>query len=188
MNLSDQNQLFILTGAPGVGKTSLLAELAKFAFQTVPEPARIILARQRAINGPALPEKNPMLFCEAMLTGSIEDYNRNQNSQQPVIFDRGIPDNIAYAGCFDLDTTHFIQESKKYYFNKTVFLLTPWKEIYATDDERKMNFDQVCEFHKLFCKAYLDLKYNLVEVPRASTVERAIFVRKIVDSHKISKL
>jgi predicted ATPase len=173
----ESNNSFVLTGAPGVGKTSLLKEL-EASFRCVPEPARIILAEQRASKSEALPEKNPELFCELLLQRSIQDYEKNRNHDGPVIFDRGVPDNIAYAACFGLDASHYLRTAKNYQYSRMVFLLPPWEEIYSTDDERKMNFRQVCEFHELIRKAYSNLGYNLIEVPRCSIQERASFVKK----------
>lgn len=177
---SKMAKYFILTGAPGVGKTSLRQELEKVSIKCVPEPARIVLAEQRATQGEALPEKNSKLFCDKLVERSVQAYVASQYCDGPVIFDRGIPDNIAYAGCFDLDTATYVTEAKKYPYNKTVFLLSPWEEIYATDDERRMNFNQVCEFHKLIYAAYNELGYNLVEVPRGTVQERADFVKKLI--------
>lgn len=168
---------FILTGAPGVGKTSLLHELEKASMKCVPEPARIVLAEQRANQGEALPEKNPNQFCELLLQRSIQDHKTYLNHDGPVIFDRGVPDNIAYADCFNLNAASYIAEAKKYPYNKTAFLLAPWQKIYATDDERRMTFDQVCEFHNLICNAYNELGYDLVEVPKGTIQDRANFIK-----------
>lgn len=171
---------FVLTGAPGVGKTSLLKELEKASFKCIPEPARIILAEQRSRQSEALPEKNPKLFCELLLQRSIQDYQLHRNSDELVLFDRGVSDNIAYAGGFNLDVAPYVSEAKKYPYSKTVLLLPPWEEIYATDSERRMNFRQVCEFHNLICDAYKKLGYDLVEVPRCAIQERADFVKKLI--------
>ena len=42
---------FVITGAPGSGKTLVLRELVKVGFLGIDEPAREILAEQRAIGG-----------------------------------------------------------------------------------------------------------------------------------------
>jgi predicted ATPase len=42
---------FVVTGAPGSGKTPILRELVRLGFLGVNEPAREILAEQRAIGG-----------------------------------------------------------------------------------------------------------------------------------------
>ena len=46
---------FIITGGPGVGKTTLLEVLAKQGFPYVPEVARKIIREQVSQNGDALP-------------------------------------------------------------------------------------------------------------------------------------
>ncbi|HFE7691366.1 TPA: AAA family ATPase, partial [Legionella pneumophila] len=68
------NQFYILTGAPGSGKTSMLAELAKRGFPVIDEPARRVLAQQRLIDGEGVYDKNPFLFKELMLSRMLYDY------------------------------------------------------------------------------------------------------------------
>lgn len=104
----------------------------------------------------------------------------NLSSPRSVIFDRGIPDMIAYARCFDLDATSYRDESKSYSYNQNVFILAPWKEIYTTDEERKMSYDQTHEFHNFICEAYLSLGYKLRVVPQDTIQKRAQFVKDIV--------
>ena len=135
-----KNNYNILTGAPGVGKTTLIEELKKLNIHCIAEPARRVLANQRAICGEALPEKNPSLFCKKLFEQSVRDYNALQNNSDLIIFDRGIADTIAYAGCFKLQSSHYEKAAQNYPYNKNVLVLPPWEEIYSTDDERKMNF------------------------------------------------
>ena len=49
---------FVITGGPGVGKTTLLEALAKQGFPYVPEVAREIIREQASRNGDALPWVN----------------------------------------------------------------------------------------------------------------------------------
>jgi predicted ATPase len=162
---------FVITGAPGVGKSTLLSALERHSIICVPEPARIVLAEQRALKSEALPEKNSKLFCEKLLERSIENYRFNRPNHELVIFDRGIPDNIAYATCFGLDTEPYFEASQRFPYSRQVFLLAPWEEIYVTDEERKMTFKEVCEFHQSILKAYARLGYEAIEVPRSSPNE-----------------
>jgi predicted ATPase len=64
----------------------------------------------------------------------------------PVIFDRGIPDMIGYASLFEIDRGPSQRAAGRYCYNKMIFVTPDWKEIYATDDERKMSFGKACEF------------------------------------------
>jgi len=67
---------FVATGAPGSGKTPILRELVRFGFLGVNEPAREILAEQRAIGSNGVYDKDPQLFCDLMLERAIADYQR----------------------------------------------------------------------------------------------------------------
>jgi predicted ATPase len=63
--------LFILTGAPGSGKTSILGRLGN-EFRCVNEPAREILAEQRATGGSGTWDQDASLFVHLLLQRSIE--------------------------------------------------------------------------------------------------------------------
>ncbi len=172
-----KNNYFVITGAPGTGKTSLLKNLRASGYQGNDEPARKILSEQLAVDGPGLPSKNPQLFIQMMQKESINLFLQSDSFTGPVFFDRGLPDLVAYALRFGVDTSEFENTAKSYAYNPTVFILSPWKDIFINDSERKLSFEMSLAFHQLITKAYKDLKYQLVEVPMASIQERAQFIR-----------
>jgi predicted ATPase len=69
---------FILTGAPGSGKSSILNSISQKGVTCVPEFARAIIAQQRTIEGNGLYDKNPKLFKELMLSRAIHDFMDNR--------------------------------------------------------------------------------------------------------------
>lgn len=170
-----KNNCFILTGAPGVGKTTLIKELQTQEVLCVCEPAREILAEQRKINGVGIPEINPMKFTELLLDYSIKTF-KESSEKSVTIFDRGVADTVAYAELFKIDFKLFEKAAETYRFNKIVFVLSPWSEIYSTDDERKMTYNATVKFHELFLKVYRRLGYELIIVPQEPTQKRADFV------------
>jgi predicted ATPase len=171
--------LHILTGAPGTGKTAVLAELSS-SFTIVPEPARRVLAVERAEGRPVSLPADADRFVALLLRRSIESYERTRGSNGVVLFDRGIPDCIAYALHLGADPEPSIRASEAYRYDDRVLMLTPWEEIYRTDDERTMTFDLVLAFHEALDRAYRDANYEVVEVPRASVTERDAFVRGVI--------
>lgn len=169
--------LYILSGAMGSGKSTILAGLRDLGLPCVSEPAREILAEQRQIHAMGVPEKNADLFCMLMLSRSIHNYHQNSAVEESVIFDRGIPDLIAYARLFQLDETPYANAAQEFRYNPTMFFLPPWEEIYTTDSERKMSFEQAKAFGRIVRSIYERLGYQILEVPRVTLEERVQFVR-----------
>ena len=168
--------LFVLTGAPGTGKTAILDRIGA-GIRRVGEPAREILAEQRAIGGTGTYERDPSLFVDLLLQRSIDKHETAQRREGPVAFDRGVPDCVAYAVLMGTDPTEGRAACERYRYHPEVFVVEPWEEIYVTDAERTMSFADTIPFHAALVDAYERAGYSLVEVPRDSAENRAAFVR-----------
>jgi len=173
---TSKDNYFVLTGAMGAGKSTILEELRKLGITCIDEPARQILAEQRIIQGDGVPDKNQKLFTDLILSRSISQFKQMQNFQGPVIFDRGIPDNVGYMQLFNLNTHFSLNASRQYHYNKLVFFLAGWKEIYANDNERKMTFEQADQFGHEIKSIYEELNYEVIDVPIGSPSSRAEFI------------
>ncbi len=176
---SPAHHLHILTGAPGTGKTAVLDGIGQ-GIHLVREPAREILAEQRTVGGAGTWDRDPVRFVELLLERSIEKHGAAGRRAGPVVFDRGIPDCIAYAVLFGIDLAPSLRAAEEYRYHHEVLVLAPWEEIYTTDDERTMPFADTIAFHEALVDAYSRTGYTLVEVPRATVAERAAFVRDIL--------
>lgn len=106
------NNFYILTGGPGVGKTSVLDELEKSGYIVMQETARAIIKEQMAIDGEALPWKNKESYMRLMLEASAESYREaiSKNSLLPVFFDRGILDAVCYAEMVGLEVSDGVRK------------------------------------------------------------------------------
>jgi predicted ATPase len=174
------SNLFILTGAPGSGKTAILARL-RDELWCVDEPAREVLAEQRASGGSGTWDKNPSLFVHLLLQRSIENYQMALGSGQKAVFDRGIPDCVVYAALAGTDPTPSLTAVDMYRYHPHVLFLEPWSDIYTTDEERVMSFDDTLPFSEAIRDVYLRSGYTPVDVPRGSVDDRAAFVRKMIE-------
>ena len=170
------NQKYIITGAPGTGKTSIINELKRRGFRCVDENSREIIAEQIKTGGKILPWKNQIAF---------ENQIANMRTQQYLaspedcicFFDRSTLDCIAYLKLNNLETTsQIIENIKKCNFNKTVFYTPIWKEIYINDSERKENTEKAIEIENTIMKTYKSQGYELVKIPKLSIAERADFI------------
>ena len=168
--------LYVLTGAPGTGKSAILGRLAVAGKNVVDEPAREILREQRSTGGSG-PDRQPATFVDLLLQRSIEKYRAARRSGTDVIFDRGIPDCVAYAVHLGVDSEPGVIACRAYRYDREVLIVAPWEEIYAVDEERTMSFEDTLGFHDAIVRAYEGAGYELVEVPRGSIEDRAAFVQ-----------
>lgn len=171
---------YILTGAPGSGKSSILSELAKQDFTVIAEPAREILAEQRAIDGDGVSDKNCLLFKELMLSRAMLRYQQNEEATRAVIFDRGIPDILAYSDCFNLPVGAELKAAREFRYNTTVLFLPAWREIFVNDEERTLSFEVAESFGEKLKNVYLDLGYQLQQLPCESVRNRIINILKTI--------
>lgn len=165
----------IVTGAPGAGKTTVLAGLDP-SITVVAEPARRVLAVAREET------HDQARFVDLMLDLAIADYDAVASPSGPVVFDRGIPDMAAYAIYFGTNPAGAMAAAEKRRYRNPVLLLPPWQEIYTTDDERRMTFEMTLAFHEATMEAYRRTGYAIVEVPKLPVAERTAFIAASIGS------
>ena len=68
----------------------------------------------------------------------IDDYSRIDTAGVPVIFDREIPDNLAYASLFGFDHARARKAARTYRYNRLVFFVPAWEQIYTPDEVEKL--------------------------------------------------
>lgn len=180
IELKDNSHFFVVTGGPGVGKTTMLRELAARNHEVVPEIARELIIEQKDLDGDALPWKNKELFKTIMFERSISSYEQMEKKgfgHNPIFFDRGFLDSICYATLIRSEIDERMNEyALKWRYNRKVFVLPPWKEIYEQDSERKQDWEEaVFTYGKMVetCKSY---GYETIVVPKMTAAERADFV------------
>ena len=179
---------YVLTGGPGVGKTTLLHSLNALGFTTVPEDARKIIQQQMAVNGNGLPWRDKKNYAELMLNASINTYKKHnsKNYAETVFFDRGIPDAVCYMKMEKIPVApHTHNLIKSFPYNKTVFLLPPWQEIYTTDTERRQNWEEALFTFEKMKETYAEYGYHIIEVPKGSAAERTRFILDFLKSKQV---
>jgi predicted ATPase len=169
----------VITGGPGAGKTTLLGELAAMGYATVEESARAIIA-ERVASG-ASPRPDPAKFAREILRRDVQKYLDHAHASQWVFFDRGVIEALAMTQeVSPLPARELEAMLAEYAFHRSVFVLPPWENIYATDEERDQSFAEAVAVHARIVQWYTARGYALHEVPRLSAPERAAYVLRIL--------
>ena len=179
------SQFYVIIGGPGSGKTSIIDRLAARGFTTVAETGRAILRHQVAIGGTAVHWDDSVTFRELMLARGIADYERMQDEDGPVFFDRGVTELTGYCRLIGVPVPDHVRRAAELYrYNTTVFVTPPWPEIYAHDALRKQDEEEAVRTYELCVSAYVESGYVPVEVPRLPVSDRIAFILATIDRHR----
>lgn len=180
----------IISGCSGGGKSTLLAELGRRGFATVPEPGRRIVAEQRRLNdqaqschaqtAPALPWVDMAAFARRAIAMALDDRAAVAAAGTGAgsgwtFFDRGLIDAaVALQHATGEPAVETLGRAHRYH--PRVFLTSPWPAIYHHDDARTHDLKTaIAEYHRL-CAAYAALGYTATILPLASVQDRADLV------------
>ncbi|MCS4304125.1 AAA family ATPase [Chryseobacterium sp. BIGb0232] len=172
-------KLYVITGGPGAGKTTLINELNRLGFTTAPEEGRRIIKEQLLSNGDGVPWINKEIFAGLMFDASVKTFNEMMpiSGIQPVFFDRGILDTIGYLRLEGIPVPRKMEiTAREMEYNKNVFILPPWKEIYENDSERKQTQEVAEHTFECMYEIYREYGYNVIEIPRVTVEQRVRFV------------
>lgn len=168
---------FVLTGASGGGKSSIIEALGARGFATVEEPGRRIVQEQLASGGDATPWQDRVAFRDLLFARSVEAFEAMANRPGPVFFDRGVVEALAYSRLLGLPVPEEWRAVVKCCrYARTVLVTPPWRELFRNDAERRKSWDEVLDDYRITTAAWRAAGYELVEVPRAPMAERVTFV------------
>ncbi|MBL4746592.1 MAG: AAA family ATPase [Flavobacteriaceae bacterium] len=165
---------YIITGAPGTGKSTLIKGLQSKGVLCGEEVSRAIIIREQFAKGDGMPWNNMERFSQLVFEETMLRFKTQKNT---VICDRSLVDIIAYLKHAQmevlkpLDNIDFHQ-----YYHEKVFVASPWATIYKTDPQRPEPFQAQLALSKIIESVYLSYGFTLCYLPCVTVEERISFV------------
>lgn len=173
----------VLTGGPGVGKSTIINLLSDRGYSIIPEAARIIIEKEQKIDSDCLPWKNISKFQEAV---SNLQLNLEERAQEEIVFlDRGLIDGHAYSKIDKVAAPKIIYSHSRERYN-AVFLLDPLP-VYKKDEIRWDDEERAKIVHKTIAESYKTFGYNPIAVPVLSPESRLDFILNNLKEGKINE-
>ena len=169
---------YIITGAPGAGKTEIVEELVKRGYLGLEEVPRKLLEEKTAEKIGISPFKDVEKFANLVFEEMYKQYKETIKKDDSLcFFDRGIPDVLAYLENSKIPIPDdYYSMLNKCRFEKDVFICPPWKEIYSNDSIRPYPYEDILLLHRQIVSIYDKLGFNLIEIPKLPIAQRADFV------------
>jgi predicted ATPase len=189
---------YVLTGGPGSGKSSLLRALHERGYTCSEEASRQLIMEELGRKSNCLPWMDLPCFAEKVLGRMREAYQAAEDpgsgnpaaggkrivpGRGPMFFDRGIPDIIAYLKVAGIPVQeHFYAAARQCPYEKTVFLLPPWRDIYVQDPARRQTYEESERLCYEIRETYRSSGYHITELPPAPVKKRVHFILEAINN------
>lgn len=173
------NKWFVITGGPSVGKTTLINELARLGYRTVPEAARVLIDSSLE-SGVSIEDlrKDEEQFQRAV-TYLKEKAEANQKPGQVTFFDRGMHDTLAYMQLHGFEISDDIRQMMRPSSYRAVFLLDPLP-IFEKDYARVETREFTVKLNALLYDVYKSYDMQPIRIPASSIGQRLNLVLKYI--------
>jgi predicted ATPase len=174
---------FILTGAPGSGKTVLIRQLELDGFSVVEEAATDLIALKQA-QGIAEPWTDPS-FIDAVAALQLQRQRHAMVESGEIQFhDRSIICTVALACYLGHPVSDFVNReveriTQDQVFDKRVFFIQNLGFIRATE-ARRISFQETLRFEHIHEETYRTFGFEIVPIPAATVEQRVATIRRVV--------
>ena len=174
---------FIITGAPGAGKTAIIRQLELEGFSVVEEAATDVIAAAQAqgINEPWTRHS----FVDEVVKLQKERQIRASHQPDEIQFhDRCVVCTAALAGYLGFPLSEFLTSElgrikmeniyeKRVFFIRNLGFITP-------SDARRISFDETVRFEQIHAETYLRFGFELVSIEQGSVAKRVSAIHSAI--------
>ncbi len=169
---------YIVTGAPGTGKTTLIKALEE-DYPCMRELSRQVIIQEQQKGREGTPWQDIERFAELVHEAFLRQL---AVSPQSVFTDRSLLDLMAYlqveGKSISSELRHFPYKEK---FEDKVFFAPTWEAIYHKDQQRQQEFAYCLELEKALLKVYTEKGFEIIYLPKNKVSNRVNFVTSILE-------
>ena len=166
----------VITGGPGTGKSTVIAELQRRNYLCMTEISRQVTLEAQRKGIDQLFLQDPIQFSKLLLEGRTRQFEEGSLEEEIVFYDRGIPDVMAYLSYLDVSFSDIFQQRSMELRYHKVFMMPPWEVIYRQDNERYESYPQAIRIHEQLLETYVSLGYEVDLVPTGQVEDRVSFI------------
>lgn len=170
-------KVYVISGGPGTGKTSVINELGK-EFKILPETARLLGENDKRFKGKSSEETDKKEFQDAVFEMQAQ-LLKTLKDDKIVFSDRGVGDTIAYYRINGLKVPKGVSDYSKEFRYSEIFILDSLN-FYETDDFRQEKEEKQKKIHEEIINIYKKLGYKITFVPFMSVKDRVRFIKERV--------
>ncbi len=173
--MTDANPYYIITGAPSTGKSSVIEAIQDHGFTCHFEIAREVIRENQENDINIFPWLDMREYSDLVYDRMKVLYSSLNG--ELAFFDRSVVDLIGYLEFSGDSAPDFYRDlALNTDFNKKVFVMPVWEEIYTNDKERKETLEEARKIDAALRNAYSSIGFELVEVPVGTVEERTSFI------------
>lgn len=168
-----QTNWHIITGAPCSGKTAVIREIEQRGIRVIHEVARAYIDRMLKEGRRLEQIKSDILQFERHILNAKIRIEKTLSKSEPIFFDRGVPDSIAYYNLEGLDPAEALKFSRRTRYRKIFFFE---RFDFLKDGVRSEDEKIAARLNDLLLEAYGQAGYNPILVPVMSVKDRTDLV------------
>ena len=176
-----QTNWYVITGAPSSGKTTLINQLAAAGYSIAPEIAREYIKQFLSANHTLNDIRHDTRQLQRGILAIALKRERHLKKDQLIFFDRGTTDSLGYFNYYNLEVPHITAACRHKRYKKIFYCHQLPLEYDSVRIEDNLSAKKIGE---LIYKNYLQLDYQLIELPAVSIEERMNIILTHIESDR----